>query len=260
MTSQDTDYWPIYILQANIVFRKQILFVGSISFASVINICFAPLDCAFKILPRCTNQPQEWFQPFFFFSKFGHNAFSQLSEIECAIPPLPAGLQSWFASFTIRSTRRHCRQREKVCGASRGNEKALQCSWVLLWVGGARRRKPRLILRSGIGKVVNSPAYVLWKTGLQTLCSLNSAQTHFLWLTYCTGRFSVCLALSHEWGFARLTWDPIGVLVSISDLLTCLSETSFNLWKIFPEQKFCRLEKNAEALTLLSAFRVGILK
>lgn len=46
----------------------------------------------------------------FFFSKFEHDAWSQPSEIERVIP---ASLQSWFASFTIFSTRRHCRQRAK---------------------------------------------------------------------------------------------------------------------------------------------------
>lgn len=59
----------------NKVFRKEVLFfVGSISFASLINICFAAflskkkkgLDCAFKILPRCTNQLQEMILNFFF--------------------------------------------------------------------------------------------------------------------------------------------------------------------------------------------------
>lgn len=96
-----------------------------------------------------------------FFFKFGHDACSQPSEIERVIPRLPAGLESQFASFTIFSTRRHCRRREKVCSTGRRSEKALQRPLVLLWVGGARRKEPGLVLWSGVGEVVNSPAHVL---------------------------------------------------------------------------------------------------
>lgn len=76
-------------LWANKVFRKQILFVGTISFASLINICFAPFFSEKKKtytvhLKFCLDAQISYRKDFnLFFLKFGHDACPEPSEIEC---------------------------------------------------------------------------------------------------------------------------------------------------------------------------------